>query len=143
MTKVKNFSENLEKGLVRLGHDVARQKESPEKTDLPEREIIKESLRSIARTEANPPVEGIPAPSASVSAPTSAPSEDFLPNYLAPGDSEGIKKSLERLLQIAAKEDIVKAVNEAKKYPPFVEDAFHDALIDKFLPELKKRGIIK
>ena len=44
---------------------------------------------------------------------------------------------------MAAGEDITKAVNEARKYPPFVEDAFHDALIDKFLPELKKRGIIK
>ena len=50
---------------------------------------------------------------------------------------------MEHLLQIATDDDVVKAVKEAKKYPPFIEDAFHDALIDKFLPEMKKRGIIK
>lgn len=143
MTKVKNFSENVEKGLARLGHEVTKQMELPDRAGLTEREIVKESLKSIAREEVNSPIAEAAVPTASVSAPISAPTEDFLPDYLAPGDSEGIRKSLEHLLQIAAGEDIEKAVNEARKYPPFVEDAFHDALIDKFLPELKKRGIIK
>lgn len=142
MTKVQNFSENLEKNLARLGHEVKRQVELPESKDLSERELVKESLRSLAEPDTKPAdVAESPVPSAPVSAP--APADSFLPSYLADNKDEGIKKSVERLLQIAAEDDIVKAVNEAKKYPPFVEDAFHDALIDKFLPELKKRGIIK
>ena len=140
MTKVKNFSENVEKGLARLGHEMAKHMESPDKAGLTEREIVKESLKSLAREEINLPAIEVAVPAIPV---VSASADDFLPNYLTPGDSEGIKKSLEYLLQMAAGEDITKAVNEARKYPPFVEDAFHDALIDKFLPELKKRGIIK
>ena len=35
------------------------------------------------------------------------------------------------------------ALKEAGKQTPFIEDAFHDALVDKLLPELKKRGIVK
>ena len=143
MTKVKNFSENVEKGLARLGHEVARQMELPDRAGLTEREIVKESLKSITQEETNPPAAEVAISSTPVSAPVSVPADDFLPNYLAPGDSDRIRKSLEHLLQIAVSEDIEKAVSEARKYPPFIEDAFHDALIDKFLPELKKRGIIK
>jgi hypothetical protein len=143
MTKVKNFSENVENNLVRLGHEVAKRREMPGGAELPERNLVKESINSLARFDEVPPAKAgeTAAPSAPVPAP--APGGDFLPGYLADSKDEGLKKSVERLLQVAAEEDIVKAVMEAKKYPPFVEDAFHDALIDKFLPELKKRGIVK
>ena len=139
MTKVKNFSENVEKGLARLGHEVTRQMELPDRVGLTEREIVKKSLKSFAREETNLPAAEIAVSAVPALAPISTSNKDFLPNYLTSGDSDGIKKSLEHLLQIVTNEDIEKAVNEARKYPPFVEDAFHDALIDKFLPELKKR----
>ena len=140
MTKVQNFSENLEKHLVRLGHDVAKAKESPESRNLPEREILKQSLISMAEEENRAPIADEKAP---VPAPAVVPQNDFLPDYLSESTDEGIKKSVEKLLKITESGDIPKAVSEARKYPPFVEDAFHDALIDKFMPELKRRGIIK
>jgi hypothetical protein len=142
--KVKNFSENLEKNLIRLGHEVVRHAESPENRNLSERELVKESLHSLVQS-GEPPISDLnsPVPSAPVPAPASAPGGDFLPSYLSDNKDENIKKSVEHLLQIAVQDDIVKAVREAKKYPPFIEDSFHDALIDKFLPEMKKRGIIK
>ena len=146
MPKVKNFSENLENSLVRLGHEASRRMESPEGKVLSEREALKQSIRSLALKEEGegeaPPVEVSAVPPAPSSVPTSAPSGDFMPSYLS-GGSESAKKAVDDLLQIAVGENIERAVSEAKKYPPFVEDAFHDALVDKFLPELKKRGIIK
>jgi len=48
-----------------------------------------------------------------------------------------------RLVDIVFAKGLAAGVREAKRQPPFVEDAFHDALVDKLLPELKKRGIIK
>ncbi|TSA45627.1 hypothetical protein D4R51_01580 [bacterium] len=138
--KVQNFSENLEKHLVRLGHDVAKQRESPESRDLPEREIVKQSLKSLAPEEDQPVIADEPPTSP---APAAPPKDDFLPDYFSDSTDQGIKKSVEHLLEITKDGNIPKAVKEARKYPPFVEDAFHDALIDKFMPELKKRGIIK
>lgn len=141
MTKVRNFSENLENHLVRLGHDVAKYRELPENKDRPERELVKQSLRSLAGEE------GRPANPAGVSVPASAsapsPANDLLPDYLSGDSDQAVKKSVERLLGMAAEGDLEKAIVEGRKYPPFVEDSFHDALVDKLVPELKKRGIIK
>ncbi len=139
--KVQNYSENLEKHLVQLGHDVARLKESPENNDLSERELVKQSLRSLAQTEND--VTGAEPTSPAPAVPAASPADNFLPNYLSGNPDEGIKKSVEHLLQVAAGGDLPKAAREARRYPPFIEDAFHDALVDKFMPELKKRGIIK
>ncbi len=139
MTKVKNFSENLENHLVRLGHNVTRQREMPENKNLSEREIVKQSLRSMAQEE-NLPVSPAGVP---VSAPASSPANDFLPDYLSDGSDQAVKKSVERLLKVVVDGDLDKAILEGRKYPPFVEDSFHDALVDKLMPELMKRGIIK
>lgn len=138
--KVQNFSENLEKNLARLGHEVSKNLGSAERDNVSEREIVKQSLKYLVETEndsANVQSSAVPV---QVDAPVA---DNFLPEYLSENNDMGIKKSLEHLLQITAEEDIIKAVREARKYPPFIEDAFHDALVDKFLPELKKRGIIK
>jgi len=145
MTKVMNFSENLEKNLARLGHDVAKRAELPESRDLSERELVRESIRSMVQPEeqvaSNPSAKSTPSAPTPAQAPSS--NGNFLPNYLSDNGNESVKKSVEHLLQLAVDGDITKAVKEAKRYPPFIEDAFHDALIDKFLPELKKRGAIK
>lgn len=140
MAKVQNFSEDLEKHLVRLGHDVARIRESPENRGLPEREIVKQSLKSLVQEKNQAPVT-----SEDASLPTSSvpPKDDFLPDYFSDSTDQKIKESVKHLLGMTRNGDIPKAVREARKYPPFIEDAFHDALIDKFMPELRKRGIIK
>ena len=53
------------------------------------------------------------------------------------------KNKIEQLINLAFSKGLEMAVAEAKKSVPFVEDAFHDALTDKLLLELKRRGILK
>ncbi|MGC9610879.1 MAG: hypothetical protein ABSE68_01530 [Minisyncoccia bacterium] len=137
MTKVQNFSENLEKSLARLGHEVSKKLESAENRRLGEKEVLKQSFQAMALNEEKAPTGGNAIPSA----PAALPADDFMPAYLS-GDANS-KKAVGGLLQIAENGDIEKAVREARRYPPFIEDAFHDALVEKFLPEMKRRGIIK
>lgn len=141
MVKVQNFSENLDNSLNRLGAEVSRKIESPEFKEAPIEHVVKESLKSL-------PVQEIPAPAPAV--PAEKPAEasgaaQYLPSYLATGDAkdEQVKAIVENLIRFAFRTDIEQAIAQAKRYPPFVEDAFHDALTDKLVPELKKRGIIK
>jgi len=44
---------------------------------------------------------------------------------------------------MAFHEGLEKAVREAKNHPPFIEDAFHDALVDRLLPILQKTDTFK
>jgi len=136
--KVKNFSEDLEKHLVRLGHDTAKLRELSENRQLPEREALKQSIKSLIQEESVPTAQ---EPSSVVS--ETKPKDNFLPAYLSDSSDDNAKKAVLHLLEKAMNDDLVKAILEAKEYPPFIEDAFHDALVDRLLPELKKRGVIK
>ncbi len=139
MVKVQNFSENLDSSLNRLGVEVSKKIESPEFKEVPIEKIVKESLKSL------PPVEaGVDISSNIKKEPGEDSTGQFLPSYLS-GDegSNDVKAIVENLINFAFKFGVERAIMEAKKYPPFVEDAFHDALVDKLVPELKKRGIIK
>jgi len=134
MMRVKNFHEGLEGSLVRLGQEVERQRTIPEVKNLPEKEIVKSSIKSMAAEtplEGSPPVQG------------AAPAGNFLPAYVQGGNiAPEIEAEIESLVEIALNENLEKAFRKAKKHPPFIEDAFHDVLTDKLLPELKKRKII-
>jgi hypothetical protein len=55
---------------------------------------------------------------------------------------DDIKQTVEHLVDIALGDNLEKAVRESRKYPAFIEDAFHDALVDKLVPELRQRGIL-
>ncbi len=144
MVQVQNFSENLERSFARLGHEVRKNLETPEFQGVPEEEVVRRSLRSLAEAAPVPSSESdaaVPPPPPDT---PPVPRDDFLPSYLTTeGNSEDVTKTVEHLVQMVFDEDIEKAVTEAKRYPAFIEDAFHDALIDKVLPELKKRGLIK
>lgn len=138
MAKIQNFSESLEQSFNRLGQEVAGRAATPEAPARPEKEVVKESIRALAESiplaDPTPPA----APAASAAAPT------FLPAYLADNAApDEVKRTVENLVALAFKADIETAVATARRYPPFVEDAFHDALVDKLLPELKKRGYLK
>ncbi len=65
-----------------------------------------------------------------------------LPNYMK-SSSDGDKSTVEGLVNLAYHKGLETAVNEAKKYSPFILDAFHDALTDKLYAEFKIRGLIK
>ncbi len=129
MVKVKNFSGNIEKDLNSLGKAVEKTRERVGESHK-EREIVKESIKSL-------PVGGGVSGSGNG---TPTPS----PNYLkgSSGD-EGVREKVEELVEMTLRDGLEKGLREAKKQTPFIEDAYHDALVDKLLPELKKRGLIK
>ncbi|MFA6365399.1 MAG: hypothetical protein WCW78_03285 [Candidatus Paceibacterota bacterium] len=135
--QIKNFSESLEKDLSRLNAEITTQRNSPEVAKMPEREIVKRSVEAYAE-------KAIPVAPASTTPTTSSQSQAALPTYLQGGDaSEKIKREVTRLVEVVFADGIHAAVKEARKHSPFVQDAFHDALVDKLMPELQKRGIVK
>ncbi|MFH1193198.1 MAG: hypothetical protein V1656_02680 [Candidatus Jorgensenbacteria bacterium] len=148
MMQNQNFHEKLEADLKRLGLDVqeAREKEGVS-APRPEREILKESIRSFAEraapSAAHAGEENIArsAPEPQAAAPAAAPAV-VAPDYAA-GMSPEAAQEVARLVDVVFAKGLVAGVREAKKQSPFVEDAFHDALVDHLLPELKKRGILK
>lgn len=137
MVTVKNFNEHIEKSLMRVGQEAQKNLEKEEFKNLPEKEVVKQTIQSIASE--------VSAPTFSQQSATSQnePQNSFLPAYLADEKDQNAKNKVRELVDIAFESGLEKALKEAKKQPPFVEDAFHDALTDKLLPELKKRGFLK
>ena len=50
---------------------------------------------------------------------------------------------VEELVAQAFDKGLEDAIRAAKRCDPFIEDAFHDALTEQLIPELKRRGILK
>lgn len=105
--------------------------------EAPHEEVLKESLKSMTEkiSEASTPSF---APSQTASEPSATASS--LPAYLS--DDEDAKKAVETLLTITLTHGLNRAIAEAKRANPFILDAFHDTLVEKFLPELKRRGML-
>lgn len=92
-------------------------------------ETVKQSIRTVSQTSSpsvQPVQDGV----------------DVLPDY-AKKYSEEAKQKIEELLQIAADKGLDAANSRAEDQPPYILDAFHDALAEKLLPYLKQQGIIK
>lgn len=125
--------ELLEADLTRLAEEVQRARRHPETRNLSEQELLKKSLQVFVP---QPPFPSHPAtPGAATTSP--------LPDYAQSAPAE-IKLEIEYLLDLAFHEGLAKANREAvKSGNPFVLDAFHDALVGKLYPELKRRGILK
>ncbi|PIR47195.1 MAG: hypothetical protein COV07_00120 [Candidatus Vogelbacteria bacterium CG10_big_fil_rev_8_21_14_0_10_45_14] len=89
--------------------------------------------------------------SASVApATTTAPTDDqqtvnvpnaSLPSYLDSLDNASVEK-LNVLLQLAVDHGLAKALSQLAREDPFIVDAFHDAIIDRYYEELKKHGAL-
>ncbi len=137
---MQNFSEGLEGSLNRLGVEIAKSLRSPELKEATIEKVVKEAIK-------NMPVPPAPvSPQGGKLASTAAnPLDNFLPSYMSgeEGSDEQTKTIVENLISVALNFDVEKALAESRRYPPFIEDALHDALTDKLIPELKKRGIIK
>ncbi len=137
MVRVKNFNEALEESLVKLGQEVEKQREVLKTEELPEREIVKSALKSFA-VQTTPQSVG-----AAKEEEKKEIESEFLPHYVRKGDVKpDVEKEILNLVQIAFNKNLETAFTEAKKRSPFVQDAFHDVLAEKLLPELKKRKII-
>ena len=130
-----NFEHSaLEADIERLSKEIAEKRNLPEYKELPERELIKQTLQPLVK---QPSIQ----PSKPTTQPTVPAEETIIPNYLKDSPPE-IKLRVEKLVDSVFHQGIEKTVKEAKLAGPFILDAFHDALTDKLYDELKKRNLI-
>lgn len=148
MVVVKNFSESLDAHLDRLQTHINTEREKPSAELSSPREIVKQSIQTYAEQLA--PLQNISVANAGqgglVSQATPAPNAfgSTLPNYFFDSDiADGIKREVTKLVETALSDNLETAIKESRKHSAFVQDAFHDALVDKLMPELVKRGVFK
>lgn len=72
----------------------------------------------------------------------SSPKSSGKGSYLDSADEE-TTEIVNALLAIVFSKGIDVAIKEAQQQPPYILDAFHDALTDKIYDQLKEAGIIK
>lgn len=133
-----NFGPNdsaFGKDVEKVGKEVAEKKEALETKHYSEKDLIKQHVGQMVYPQAKP------APQQVQKAPATQDEDKFLPDYLKEADPE-IKRQVERLLEITIRNGLEQGIKEAQKMPPFILDAYHDALIDKLHDELVKRKII-
>lgn len=118
--------EMLEEDMHRLAAEVLAHRERPENRGVGDEELLKRSLQGIAPTGEEPESPSRAAP---------------LPAYTQEISDE-MKLEIEHLLDLAFHEGIMKANEAAKKSSPYLIDAFHDSLVGRLYPELKKRGLL-
>lgn len=127
--RVEHFSEHLEKSLDRVVANLPDKSVEVLPEQSSEKERIKEALLKIAKEE-----EIVPEIKKEETKPE-------VPTYFSEEEiSPDIQKRVESLVNVAMEEGIPAALKLSKKQDIFIQDALHDALIDKLLPELKKRG---
>ncbi|MEX0690010.1 MAG: hypothetical protein WD471_00360 [Candidatus Paceibacterota bacterium] len=128
--------ENLERDIKHIESEVSRIKEN-QVEGLDKRDVVKESFRSI-------PEEIHYSESNETSNANHFNSSGLLPDYVEEsGTDEDTKLIIEKLLDMVFHKGIFRTLKASKKYPSFIQDAFHDALVDKLIPELEKRGVLK
>ena len=122
---------NIEADLHKVGQEVKEQIGGSATPEVTERALVRQSLHPMVKAPAVAvPQSGQPA------------AVDMeLPVYLHDA-SAAIKDRVERLVEDAFKHGVEHAAVEAQKSGPFIVDALHDALSDKFYEELKKRNIV-
>jgi hypothetical protein len=120
----------LEADIKVLAAEIRKHIERPETKNMGGEEILKQAIRSF-------PVSA-PTPKVPVAQTNASP----LPEYAQSAPAE-VKLEIEYLLDMAFHHGLAKADALARKSPPFVLDAFHDALAGKLYPEFQRRGILK
>ena len=123
----------IEKDIERLSKEIAEKKNLPEYKEVPERELIKQTLQPLVRQATSDKQQ--------VTKKEEETKETVLPDYLKDSPPE-IKLRVEKLVDLVFHQGIEKTIKEANQAGPFILDAFHDALIDKLYDELKKRNLI-
>jgi len=123
----------IEKNIERLSKEIAEKKNLPEYKEVPERELIKQTLQPLVRQATSDKQQ--------VTKKEEETKETVLPDYLKDSPPE-IKLRVEKLVDLVFHQGIEKTIKEANQAGPFILDAFHDALTDKLYDELKKRNLI-
>lgn len=145
MTTIRNFHESLERDLSRLTAEIQTRRGEGGGELLSSHELVKQSLGTFRE---NVPVNAeqsapMPQSTADDAVQQSGGSRASFPSYFTDGAvPQAVQIEVEKLIDLVFHDSLERAVREAQKHPPFVEDAFHDALVDVLIPELKKRGAL-
>ncbi len=123
----------LEADIERLSKEIAEKRSLLEHKDLPDRELVKQTLHPIIK-------QAVVQSQAAANQPSPAQS-NVLPDYLQDSSAD-VKLQVEELVDLTLHQGIEKAVKAAGKTNAFVLDAFHDALTDKLHGVLKQKGIL-
>jgi len=123
----------IEKDIERLSKEIAEKKNLPEYKEVPERELIKQTLQPLVRQATSDKQQ--------VTKKEEETKETVLPDYLKDSPPE-IKLRVEKLVDLVFHQGIEKTIKEANQAGPFILDAFHDALTNKLYDELKKKNLI-
>jgi hypothetical protein len=129
--RVEHFSEHLEKSLDRVVANLPAKPVEVLPEQNSERERVMEALLKIAKEEEAIPEKKEEAQEKPLETPTYFSEEEISPD---------VQKRVETLINVAMERGIPIALKLSKKQDVFIQDALHDALIDKLLPELRKRG---
>lgn len=130
MPKVQNFHEKLEADIKRLIAKEERRTVPPAAPERSGRTFLKETIAAYAREM------------------PSAPETSSVPEELKENKEESgvmpaqVKRQVDELVDLVFKVGLEAGIHAARQYSPFVQDVFHDALVDTLLPELEKRGIL-
>jgi hypothetical protein len=143
MENFNNFKK-LDKDIEKIGNKVNEVKErlniNIEKkqenfSDNEKREVVKQSVKEVIN-------EGTSL-GLTVDQPSNSNDDEYLADYLTDKNvDDKVKDIIESLLQLAVDKGVFIALNKSKKFSPFIQDAFHDSLVDKLLPTLKEKNII-
>lgn len=135
------FHKALEQDIDNLSKEINKVQESQEGQSIERKEVVKKSFKNISPEKQNyQSSQG----SKDKSPQTKKGKDSFLPDYMQGDDVDPrVKIQVEKLMDLVIHKGLLKALRESKKHEPFIQDAFHDALADKLLPALKKKGILK
>ncbi len=132
MNEEKIPSNPIEVDIHRVGQEVLKHTGGVAVPEATERAIVRQSLHPMVQQ---------PAVTAAAQVGRSAADDAMLPSYMKDMPVD-IKDRVERLVEDAFKHGVEHAAIEAQRAGPFVVDALHDALSDRFYSELKKRGLV-
>ncbi|MDP3999301.1 MAG: hypothetical protein Q8P76_01745 [bacterium] len=127
----------LEQDVARLSQEVKelRSKLGAERAD-------ESAVREVLRPKIYSQAPSVSAPSVSQPAGDQSVPSPMLPDYLQK-ESPELKMKVEELISLTLSQGIEKTVEEARRYGPFLLDAYHDALTSKMHQELKNRGLLQ
>jgi hypothetical protein len=102
----------------------------------PEKEIVSNIISQKISQVEKPVASSQPQPQ-----PQSQSQSQVLPSYLKDKDPS-IKNEVESLVNLTLEKGLEEGIKIASKKDPFILDAYHDALSDVLIEELKKRNLL-
>lgn len=137
-----NFHKSLENDIEDLQEEIEKVKTSDDSEKFEKKEIIKKSFGSLASKKVSQKKVDFKKKKTKKQIKKSSRS-DLLPSYMDKEDVDPeVRLAIEKLMDIVFHKGILAALKESKKYSPFIQDSFHDALAEKLVPLLEDKEIL-